>query len=177
MPIETLKFYNTFLAILALAALIAAAALTAYRLARGPRAAAVLGTPAALWMAWLVALVATVGSLIYSEGYGMVPCMLCWYQRIAMYPLSAILLVGAVRKEAAGAIYALAPALIGLGISIYHYAIQLYPALEGGACGPNPCSSRWVGVFGFVTIPFMAGAGFILIAVLTAFYAKGPAHE
>jgi disulfide bond formation protein DsbB len=134
--------------------------------------ASALGTNA-IWMAWVVAFVCTVGSLIYSEVIHFVPCRLCWYQRIAMYPLSIILFVGAIRREALVKFYALPLALIGLVISIYHYLVQVNPSLEGGACDPtNPCSARYVEEFGFISIPFMAGAGFILIAVLLAFYTK-----
>jgi len=171
---ELLSFYNTFLAILSLVALIGAASLTGYRLVRGPDAAGhVLNSTAALWLAWLVALVSTVGSLVYSELADFIPCRLCWFQRIAMYPLSVILLLGAFRKEALAKVYALPLALTGLGISIWHYLVQIYPSLEGAACDPNnPCSSRWVEEFGFISIPFMAGAGFTLIAVLLVFYVR-----
>lgn len=171
---EMLNFYNVFLAILALVALIGAASLIGYRLVRGPEAAAqALTSTNALWLAWLVALVSTVGSLIYSEVAHFAPCRLCWFQRIAMYPLSVILLIGAIRKDVLAKIYALPLALIGLGISVWHYLVQVFPSLEGSACDPNnPCSSRWVEEFGFVSIPFMAGAGFTLIAVLLVFYVR-----
>ena len=95
-----------------------------------------------------------------------------------MYPLSILLLIAAIRREVVAKIYALPLVLIGLGISIWHYLIQIYPSLDGGACDPsNPCSSRWVEEFGFISIPFMAGAGFIVIAVLLAFYVKAPPNE
>src|SRR5687767_1656017 len=55
---------------------------------------------AALWLAWLVAGVAMAGSLWFSESQNLVPCKLCWYQRIAMFSLAAILLVGATRRDA-----------------------------------------------------------------------------
>ncbi len=172
MSTQSVLFYNNFLAILSLVALAAAVGLVAYRVARGPEVASALGTKA-IWMAWVVAFVCTAGSLIYSEVIHFVPCRLCWYQRIAMYPLSIILFVGAIRREALVKFYALPLALAGLAISIYHYLIQVNPSLEGGACDPtNPCSARYVEEFGFISIPFMAGAGFILIAVLLAFYTK-----
>ena len=176
---EAVTFYNTFLAILSLVALAGAIALAGYRVLRGPEATfQALSPTAALWIAWLVALVATVGSLIYSEVIHFNPCRLCWFQRIAMYPLSVILLIGAIRKEAVAKIYAIPLALIGLGISIYHYLVQMFPSLEGNACDPfNPCSSRWVEMFGFVSIPFMAGAGFTLIAVLLIFYVRAATNE
>jgi disulfide bond formation protein DsbB len=174
MSLETIRFYNTFLALLALFALALAVGLLIYRLVRGPDAAAGMGNRA-LWLAWLVALVATAGSLIYSEWAHFVPCRLCWFQRIAMYPMSVVLLVGAIRREAAARLYALPLALIGLAISMWHYLVQVFPRLEGNACDPiNPCSARYVEVFGFVSIPFMAGAGFTLIAVLLLFYVKAP---
>jgi len=178
MSAEAINIYNTFLAMLSLVAIVAAVSLVSYRALRGPEAAESIGSTTALWMAWTVAVVATVGSLLYSELLHFHPCRLCWFQRIAMYPLSAILLVGAIRKEAIAKFYALPLVLIGLGISIWHYLIQIFPSLEGGACDPaNPCSSRWVEVFGFISIPFMAGAGFIVIAVLLVFYVRAPNHE
>jgi disulfide bond formation protein DsbB len=170
---ETLQIYNTLLAVLSLVAIIGAVGLTGYRMVRGREAAAVLD-PGALWLAWLVAVVATAGSLIYSEVVHFVPCRLCWFQRIAMYPLSIVLLVGAIRREAAARFYALPLAIVGLGMSTYHYILQLFPSLEGGACDPaNPCSARYVETFGFISIPFMAWAGFLAIAVLLAFYSRG----
>jgi disulfide bond formation protein DsbB len=90
-----------------------------------------------------------------------------------MYPLSVILLVGAIRREAVVKFYGVPLALIGLAISIYHNVVQFAPSLEGGSCDPlNPCSARSIAVYGFMDLPFMAGAGFIVIAVLLAFYTK-----
>ena len=177
MSIEATLVYNNVLAILSLVALAAALVLVVYRLAKGPEAAYLLGDKT-IWLAWAVAVVATVGSLIYSEVIHFVPCKLCWFQRIAMYPLAFILLVGAIRREAAVRYYGLPLAAVGLLISIYHNVIQFYPSLEGGSCDPlNPCSARSVEVFGFIDIPFMAGAGFILISVLLALYVKKTDHD
>jgi disulfide bond formation protein DsbB len=167
---DAILFYSTLVALLAFVALAGAIVLLVYRLARGSGAAALLGDKA-VWLAWIVALVATVGSLIYSEVINFEPCRLCWFQRIAMYPLVVVLLVGAIRREWHVKYYALPLSLVGLGISIYHYLIQTFPSLEGGACDPaNPCSAKYVDIFGFVSIPFMAGAGFMVISVLLGFY-------
>jgi disulfide bond formation protein DsbB len=167
----TLLLNNVF-AILAIVALAGAVGLIVYRLVKGPAAAGLLEGKA-IWLAWIVALVCTVGSLIYSEVIHFVPCRLCWFQRIAMYPLAIILLVGAIRREAVVKYYAVPLALVGLVISIYHNVLQFVPSLEGGSCDPlNPCSARSIAVFGFMDLPFMAGAGFIVIAVLLAFYTK-----
>lgn len=172
MSAQSILFYNNFLAILSFVALAATVGLVVYRLVKGPEAATLLGG-SAIWLAWIVALVATVGSLVYSEVIHFVPCRLCWFQRIAMYPLAVILLVGAIRRETVVKFYALPLAIIGLVISIYHNVVQFFPSLEGGSCDPlNPCSARSIEVFGFMDLPFMAGAGFIVIAVLLAFYTK-----
>jgi disulfide bond formation protein DsbB len=163
--------YSILVSLLALVALLAAAGLLVYRLVRGPEASRLLGDKA-IWLAWLVALVATVGSLIYSEVYHLVPCRLCWFQRIAMYPMSVVLLVGAIRREFMVKFYTLPLALLGLGISVYHYLLQRFPNLEAtSACDPdNPCSLILVNIFNFISIPLMAGAGFMVIAVLVGFY-------
>jgi disulfide bond formation protein DsbB len=172
MSAQTILFFNNFFAILTVVALVGAVGLLVFRVVKGPEAATVLGNKA-VWLAWVVALVATVGSLMYSELFHFPPCRLCWFQRIAMYPLAIILLVGAIRREMAVKFYAVPIALIGLVISIYHNVLQFFPSLEGTSCDPLvPCSARTIQMFGFMDLPFMAGAGFIVIAVLLIFYTK-----
>jgi len=172
MSAQTILFFNNFFAILTVVALVGAVGLLVFRVVRGPEAATLLGNNS-VWLAWVVALVATVGSLMYSELFHYVPCRLCWFQRIAMYPLAIVLLVGAIRREVAVKYYAIPIALIGLVISVYHNVLQFYPSLEGTSCDPLvPCSARSIEMFGFMDLPFMAGAGFIVIAVLLAFYTK-----
>ncbi len=169
MSSDAIFLYSTIVALLSLVALAAAIGLVVYRLVKGPEAAGLLGGKA-IWLAWIVALVCTVGSLIYSEIAHLEPCRLCWFQRIAMYPMAIVLLVGAIRREFQVKYYALPLALIGLGVSVYHYLMQVFPSLEGGSCGAVSCSARLVEIFGFISIPFMAGSGFIVIAVLLGFY-------
>ena len=178
MSANAIFLYSTVVALLALVALLAAAGLLVYRVVKGPAAAELLGVEA-IWLAWVVALVATLGSLVYSEIIHFPPCRLCWFQRIAMYPMTVVLLVGAIRREFQAKYYALPMALIGLGISIYHYILQRVPNVESGACDPdNPCSAIFVDIFGFISIPFMAGSGFILIAVLLGLYVnKNSVHQ
>lgn len=123
---------------------------------------------AALWLAWLIAAVATTGSLYFSESAHFVPCRLCWFQRCAMYPLSVILLVAAIRSDRAVRWYAVPVAAIGACVSVYHYAIEWRPSLDTGACeltGPS-CATIWFREFGFVTLSFMALCGFVSIIVL-----------
>lgn len=113
-----------------------------------------------------VAAAATAASLYYSEVVGFVPCEFCWYQRIMMYPLAVILGVTVFTRTRLPARYIVALAFIGLGLSIYHYQLQLFPE-QGEVCGEGvSCAGRYVDQFGFITIPFMAGASFLTILLL-----------
>jgi|tagenome__1003787_1003787.scaffolds.fasta_scaffold19853389_1 hypothetical protein len=132
----------------------------------GTRAAAAAG-PQALPLAFLVALVATLGSLYLSEVAHFLPCTLCWYQRIAMYPLAVILGMATWRRELVVRPYALALAALGAPISAYHYLLERFPALDGGTCDPaSPCTLVWVWRLHYISIPLMAGSAFALVATL-----------
>lgn len=115
-----------------------------------------------LWFGFAVAAVSTAGSLYYSEVAEFIPCRYCWFQRIAMYPLVVVFGVAALRRDRTAAWTAMPLAGIGLALSTYHYWLQVRPT--GDSCSLDaPCSARWVEEFGFVSIPFMAGAGFLAI--------------
>lgn len=117
--------------------------------------------------AWTIAFAATAGSLYFSEIVGFVPCPFCWYQRFAMYPLVVVLGVGLLRSNAGIWRFALPLPAIGLVIAAYHVALQFQPTLDLVPCeGGVPCSGRYVAVFGFVSIPVMAGAAFLMIGAL-----------
>ena len=132
----------------------------------GRRVAAAVG-PHALVFALAVAIVATSGSLYLSEEANFLPCKLCWYQRIAMYPLVLILAIAAIRRDVGVRRYALPLALVGGALSTYHVVLERYPSLESGTCdATNPCSFIWVERLGYLTIPTMALSAFALIAVL-----------
>ena len=129
-----------------------------------------------LRLATLVALTCTVGSLYLSEVANYVPCKLCWYQRIAMYPLVPLLLVAAVRRDLWIRPYVVVLAALGGLVSLYHVAEERIGWLQehGVACDlANPCSFRWVDEFGFITIPLMAGTAFALI-IATLLLARPP---
>jgi hypothetical protein len=118
-------------------------------------------------LAWLTAAVASTGSLYYSEGFGLVPCVLCWYQRIAMYPLVLVLGVGLLTRDGRVWRYGLPLSVVGLLIAAYHVLIQFQPSLDAGTCSAAaPCTARYVAVYGFISIPVMAGSGFLLITAL-----------
>jgi disulfide bond formation protein DsbB len=118
-------------------------------------------------VALAVAVVATAGSLYYSEIARFTPCQLCWYQRVAMYPLVPILGVALWRRDAAVRSYALPLAGIGAVIAAYHYQLEWFPGQAAVACSVGvPCSVPWFRELGFVSLPYMALSGFLLIAVL-----------
>jgi disulfide bond formation protein DsbB len=120
-----------------------------------------------LWLAFVVATTATVGSLYLSDIADLIPCTFCWYQRIAMYPLVPILGIAAWRKDHSVRLYAATLAGIGAVIAAYHRLIQEFPDLGGTACSVGvPCTAAYFTVFGFVTIPYMALSGFLLILAL-----------
>lgn len=118
---------------------------------------------------WTQAIVATAGSLFYSEVMGYVPCELCWFQRILMYPLVFIYGVAAIKKDMNIALPGIFLSGIGIPTSLYHYLVQKVPAFQelGGSCtGGVPCNAIYVNYFGFITIPFLAFIAFIVIFIL-----------
>src|SRR3989344_785846 len=121
-----------------------------------------------LKLALLVAVVATLGSLYYSEIAGYEPCKYCWYQRIMMYPMVIILGMAVWKKDNNVSNYTVPIALVGGSVSTYHvitngFNISTDCAVNGGI----PCSVEFFKLFGFVTIPFMALIAFILIIIFT----------
>lgn len=120
-----------------------------------------------LWLGFAVALISTLGSLYLSEIEHLIPCRLCWFQRIFMYPLVVVLGVAAWRRDTNARLTASVLAALGGLISIYHYLIQNFPSLDSGACDPlAPCSAAYIWQWNFVSIPYMAGSGFALILTL-----------
>jgi disulfide bond formation protein DsbB len=127
---------------------------------------------AAVWRARLlltavVAGGATLGSLYFSEVAGFQPCRLCWFQRIAMYPIAVIALLAWLRRDLAARWYMLPLAVIGAGVSTWHYLLEWNPQWESESCslfGPA-CSAPWFREFGFVTLALMALCGFVAVIV------------
>jgi disulfide bond formation protein DsbB len=121
-----------------------------------------------LWAAWGFALIATAGSLFFSEFSQFIPCRLCWFQRIGMYPLAAILLIAAIRRDTrGGALYGLPLAAFGAIVSIYHIYIEYNPSAETASCKIGAsCTVKWIDKLGYVTIPVLALTAFLAIIVL-----------
>ena len=160
---------STISPILAIGALLALGASIAMALGAGAPAATSLRRLLlrnGRWLSFAVAGTAMAASLYYSEVADFVPCLYCWYQRIAMYPLAVILLVAAITRDDRVAKYVVPIATIGLALSIYHYQLQVFPE-QGGACSSGvPCTARYVEEFGFISIPFMAGCAFLSVLAL-----------
>lgn len=121
-----------------------------------------------LYLAWLVALIATGGSLYFSEIRLFVPCTLCWYQRILMYPLVIILGLASFRQSTVVVPYVLPLTVLGAGVSLFHYLEQKIPGFGAPAvCRSGvPCSMEYINALGFITIPFLALIAFTLITLL-----------
>jgi disulfide bond formation protein DsbB len=180
--VDAVEIFTSMLALIALAGavllLVARVLSSRFPLAREAGSAVAGASP---WLSFLVAAGAMAGSLYFSEVANFVPCQLCWYQRIAMYPLSVVLLVAAIRRDSAARFYVVPIAAVGAIVSSYHYLLEWKPSLEGGSCsavGPA-CADIWFREFGFVTLAFMALAGFISIIVfsLVSFPAAGDSQR
>ena len=125
-----------------------------------------------LWAGFVVASVATGGSLFYSEIANFQPCDLCWFQRICMYPMSILLLLFALKGEHKAARYLLALPVVGGGVSIYHMLIQYGAIAQPNSCTVSPtasCGTNWIGTanldasLGYLAIPTLAFTGFLLL--------------
>jgi len=121
-----------------------------------------------VFSAWLIATVSTLGALFFGEVMGYPPCVLCWYQRIAMFPLALVLAAGLFPFDPRVVRYALPLALAGLGLALFHLALtagwipeNIRPCQQG-----VPCSDTQVVWFGFVTIPLLSALSFSFIAGL-----------
>lgn len=117
-------------------------------------------------LAVLIAATCMLGSLYYSEIVGFTPCRLCWYQRVAMYPLVLILGVGLWPPARRSTRWIATPfVIVGAGIALYHWLVERVPSLaETSACSLKaPCSVPWFTRLGFITIAWMALTGFLTI--------------
>jgi disulfide bond formation protein DsbB len=116
-------------------------------------------------LAFVVAAIATGGSLFFSEVAHCVPCELCWYQRICMYPLSITTLFAALRNDHRIAGYLLPFPVVGAGVSTYHLLVENDVIKQTQAClvsAPGGCATKWINEFGYMTIPTLALTGFAL---------------
>jgi|SRR5579872_6850807 len=127
-----------------------------------------------LYIAWLQALVAMLGSLSFSEIFHFTPCVLCWYQRICMYPLFFILSVGIIEKNKNIYKYVLPLSLIGEVIAIYHNLLyyKILPESAAPCTLGVSCTTKYIEWFGFITIPFLSLVAFTVINICMFAYKK-----
>ncbi len=133
-----------------------------------------------LWLAFVVTAVATGGSLFFSEVAHFVPCELCWFQRIFMYPLAIVTLLAAIANDHRVARYLLPLPAIGAGISVYHILVEERVVGQSTAClisAPGGCAVKWIDELGYVTIPVLALTGFVLAFAFLAFAAFEPSAD
>jgi disulfide bond formation protein DsbB len=119
-----------------------------------------------LWLAFVVAAIATGGSLFFSEIAHFIPCELCWYQRICMYPLSITTLLAALFDDPRAARYLLPLPIAGASVSVYHLLVENKVVGESLTCSisaPGGCAAKWINEFGYVTIPTLALTAFALV--------------
>ena len=121
-----------------------------------------------IFSAWLIAAVSTLGSLFFSEVMELIPCVLCWYQRIFLFPLAIILLIGLFPLDKKVVNYALPLAIIGLIFTVYHCLLffgvipeNLQPCSQGVSCTDDNME-----LFGFLPIPLLALIAFLMIIIL-----------
>jgi disulfide bond formation protein DsbB len=122
-----------------------------------------------LFAAWATSILAMFGSLYFSEIRQYEPCLLCWYQRILMYPFALILGIAVVKKDYRISLYTMIMSAVGAMISLYHYSLQKVPFMADSAvtCGRVPCTGQYINWLGFITIPFLALTAFIIIFTLS----------
>lgn len=121
-----------------------------------------------LFGAWLLATVSTLGALFLGEVMGYAPCLLCWYQRISMFPLVLVLAAGLFPFDRRAVCYSLPLALAGTGVALFHLLLTKGIVAESlSPCSQGvPCSQELVVWFGFVTIPLLSLAAFVAIDLL-----------
>lgn len=129
---------------------------------------------ALIFACWLIALVAVLGSLFFSSVMGLKPCVLCWYQRIFMYPMVVLFLVGMFPLDRSVLRYTLPLAVIGWGFSIYHYLLYSGYIPEGmQPCSEDtPCTEINLELMGFITIPMLSILSYTAIIVLLLIFRK-----
>ncbi len=133
-----------------------------------------------LWAAFAVSSIATAGSLFFSEIAGFVPCELCWFQRICMYPLSIITLLAAIAGDYRVARYVLPLPVVGAGVSVYHLLVENGVVSQSSSCllsAPGGCATKWINEFGYMTIPTLALTGFVLLIEILGMAAFGSDPE
>lgn len=131
------------------------------------------------YLAFLTATFATIGSLVFSELFHFPPCVLCWYQRICMYPLFIILGVGILERNKNMYKYVLPLSFLGEIIAIYHNLLyyKILPESAAPCIAGVSCTTKFIEYFGFITIPFLSLVAFTIINVCMVIYLRTKGKE
>jgi disulfide bond formation protein DsbB len=121
-----------------------------------------------LFLCWLLASVATAGSLFVSHVMGFAPCVLCWYQRICLFPLVIVLAVGLFPIDSSVVKYALPLAIAGWLTAAYHNLVQagIIPESVAPCSQGVSCTEEYIDLFGFLSIPMLSLLAFTAIVTL-----------
>ena len=127
-----------------------------------------------LFALWLTSMVATLGSLFFSEVMMFPPCVMCWYQRICMYPLTVIFLIGLITHDKKVFVYSMPLVAIGLFFAIYHNLLYYGILPESAApCKQGvSCTSDYIKWFGFITIQFLSLVAFVINFILLLLFKR-----
>jgi disulfide bond formation protein DsbB len=129
-----------------------------------------------IYMAWLVNIIAFLGSMFFSNVMMLPPCMLCWYQRICIFPLSILLAVGFLKKDKNILFYSLPLVIVGWIISLYHNLLyyKIIPKAIIACTSGVSCTDKQIEYLGFITIPLMAFTSLTITFILfIIFYKQG----
>ena len=120
------------------------------------------------FLCFLVASSATLGSLFFSDIMGFVPCNMCWYQRIFIYPLSILFLINLLYPDDNVYKYTFPIVVIGLLFAIYHNLLMLdiIPESMVPCSSGIPCSTEYINWFGFITIPSLSFIAYLMLFLL-----------
>lgn len=128
----------------------------------------------ALYLVFIISLLATLGSFYFSEILGWQACSLCWYQRIVMIPLVFILAIGILFKDTKVYRYVLPLSIIGTLVALFHNLLywQVIPETAVPCLNGVSCTAKYLQISGFITIPFLSLVAFALITILVLMYRK-----
>lgn len=127
-----------------------------------------------LYIAWVQSIIAMFGSLYFSEVMKLPPCVLCWYQRILMYPLTVLIAVGILRRDKGIYQYVLPLSITGFLIAMYHNLLYygiIPESIQPCRLGIS-CTTRQIELLGFITIPLMSLTVFAIITTCMLIYRK-----
>lgn len=131
-----------------------------------------------VFLCFLIASIATLGSLFFSEVMEFIPCTMCWYQRIFMYPLLIVFLINLLYPDNSVFKYTFPIVVVGLFFAIYHNLLMfgIIPESAVPCASGIPCSTEYIKWFGFITIPFLSLIAYLML-FLIMFFKKEKINE